>query len=180
MIALPALAPRTVAQALLLVWLGLLVIGGPAPAAAALQVRIIQPAPGATVDAATVPIELTVDGAALPVGAMQWTAGGGFHVRLDDQDVVQTRALRFALLAVAPGPHRLRVTLEDDPAGSAAPAEVAFTAQGHSLPTGTTWALAGPVAALAVLLIGGLLVGWLRWVRPQQAEAVYDEPPREP
>ncbi len=177
---MPTLSPRTVAQALLLVWLGVLLGGGSVGATAALQVRIIQPAPRATVDAATVPIELTVDGAALPLGTTQWTAGGGFHVRLDDQDVVQTRELRFALLAVAPGPHRLRVTLEDYAGGSVSPAEVAFTAQGHSLPTGTTWALAGPVAALAVLLIGGLLVGWLRWVRPQQGEAVYDEPPREP
>ncbi len=177
---MPPRYPRTVAHALLLVWLGLLITGAPVGAAAGLQVRIIQPAPGAIVDAATVPIQLTVDGAALPAGATQWTAGGGFHIRLDDQDVVQTRELRVALLAVAPGPHRLRVTLEDYPGGAAGPAEVTFSAQGHAAPAGTTWALAGPVAVLAVLLISGLLVGWLRWVRPQQAEAVYDEEPRGP
>lgn len=170
---------RTVAQALLLLGWGLLMTAGVVKADG-LQIRIIQPAPGATVDAATVPVQLTVDGAALPANATQWTAGGGFHVRMDDQDVVQTRELRFALLAVAPGPHHLRVTLEDYAGGPASAAEVAFTAQGHALPSGTTWAFAAPVAGLAVLLIGGLLVGWVRWVRPQQAEAMYDEEPRGP
>ncbi len=163
------------AQALLLCVLAWALAGPAIGVAAPLQVRIIQPAAGATVDAATVAIQLSVDGAAPVAGATQWTGGGGFHVRIDDQDVVQTRELRFVLMALAPGPHHLRVTLEDYAGGPVAPAEVAFTAQGRATPAGSTWALAAPVALVAVLLMGGLLIGWLRWVRPQQAEPLYDE-----
>ncbi|HMA35259.1 MAG TPA: hypothetical protein VKY74_12390 [Chloroflexia bacterium] len=146
----------------------------PGHAAPAPQIRIVQPVAGATVNAASVEIRLTVDGVSLAPTAAQWPAAGVFHLALDGVDVLQTRELRFALMGVPPGAHRLRVTLEGYPGGPVAPADVAITAVAVAPPAGATWLLAGTVAGVAGVMLVVLVGLWLVWVRPQQVEALYD------
>lgn len=155
-------------QALLLSIAGLVLLI-PGAGAAGAQVRILEPTAGATVNAASVPVALAVEGANLPGDAARWPGPGLFHVALDGVDVLQTPELRFTLLAVPPGAHRLRVTLEGaNP--PMAPAEIRFTAQVVSPPAGASWLGAGGVAVAAAVMLVALLVLWLFWVRPQRIE----------
>jgi hypothetical protein len=139
-------------------------------------VRITRPQPGERLTSAEVLVALATTGAVAlsPPGASEWPPPGMFHVILDGVDVIQTRRLQFSIQPVAPGPHTLRVELQDWPGGTAAPAEVAFTVAPAPLPNGSTWWLAGTVAVLAVILLVGLSLLWLRWVRPVQVNPVYD------
>ena len=166
------------AQALLLGIVGLVLLV-PGAGAAGAQVRILEPGEGATVNAASVPVALAVEGANLAAGSTRWSGPGLFHVALDGVDVLQTQELRFTLLAISPGAHRLRVTLEGaDP--PVAPGEIGFTAQVVAPPAGASWLGAGGVAVAAAVMLVALLLLWLFWVRPQQIEAVPDAPPGEP
>jgi hypothetical protein len=167
-----------VAQAVLLgiAGMGLLV---PAAGAAGAQVRIVEPAAGATVNAASVPVALAVEGANLPADATRWPGPGLFHVALDGVDVLQTQELRFTLLAIPPGAHHLRVTLEGA-TPPVAPAEIAFTAQVVTPPAGASWLGAGGVAVAGAVMLVALLLLWLFWVRPQRVEELPDLPPGEP
>lgn len=150
----------------------------PAAGATGAQVRILEPAAGATVNAANVPVELAVEGANLPADATRWPGPGLFHVALDGVDVLQTQELRFSLLAIPPGAHRLRVTLEG--AGPPpAPAEITFTAQVVAPPAGASWLGAGGVAVAAAVMLVALLLLWVVWVRPQRIEAIADARPGE-
>jgi hypothetical protein len=145
------------------------VLLGPGAGAAGAQVRILEPTAGATVNAASVPVALAVEGANLPGDAARWPGPGLFHVALDGVDVLQTPELRFTLLAVPPGAHRLRVTLEGaNP--PMAPAEIGCTAQVVSPPAGASWLGAGGVAVAAAVMLVALLLLWLFWVRPQRIE----------
>ena len=162
------------AQALLLSIAGLVLLV-PGAGAAGAQVRILEPAAGATVNAASVPVVLAVEGPNLPADAARWPGPGLFHVALDGVDVLQTPELRFTLLAIPPGAHRLRVTL----AGAnppVAPAEIAFTAQVVSPPAGASWLGAGGVAVAGVVMLAALLLLWVVWVRPQRIEELPDAP----
>lgn len=163
------------AQALLVGIAGLALLV-PAAGAAGAQVRILEPAAGATVNAASVPVALAVEGADLPADAARWPGPGVFHVALDGVDVLQTQELRFTLLAIPPGAHRLRVTLEGaNP--PPAPTEIAFSAQVVAPPAGASWLGAGGVAVAAAVMLVALLLLWLVWVRPQRIEALPEAPP---
>jgi hypothetical protein len=148
----------------------------PAAGAGGAQVRILEPTAGATVNAASVPVVLAVEGANLPADAARWPGPGVFHVALDGVDVLQTQELRFSLLAIPPGTHRLRVTLEGT-TPPPVPAEVAFTAQVVAPPAGASWLGAGGVAVAGAVMLVALLLLWLVWVRPQRIEALPDPPP---
>src|SRR5690349_8852146 len=143
------------------------------------QVRILEPAPGATVNAASVPVALAVEGADLPANSTRWPGPGLFHVALDGVDVLQTAELHFTLLAIPPGAHRLRVTLEGA-TPPPAPAEIGFAAQVVAPPAGASWLGAGGVAVAATVMLVALLLLWLFWVRPQRIETLPDEPPGAP
>ena len=162
------------AQALLLSIAGLVLLV-PVAGAAGAQVRIVEPAAGATVNAASVPVALVVEGANLPANSARWPGPGLFHVALDGVDVLQTQELHFTLLAIPPGAHRLRVTLEGaNP--PVAPAEIGFTAQVVAPPAGASWLGAGGVAVAAAVMLVALLLLWLIWVRPQRIEEQPDAP----
>lgn len=147
------------------------------PGSQQVQIQITRPTPGESIPSAEVLVSLaTTGGVALtPPGAGEWPTPGEFHVLLDGVDVLQTPRLQFSIQPVASGPHTLRVELQDWPGGTATPAEVAFTVAPTPPPTGTSWWLAGTVAALAVVLLLGLSLLWLRWVRPVQADPLYDD-----
>jgi hypothetical protein len=146
------------------------------PPGGQVQVRITRPQPGAHITSAEVLVTLATTGtvALTPAEANEWPAPGLFHVLLDGVDVIQTPRLQFSIQPVAPGPHTLRIELQDWPGGTAAPAEVAFTVASTPLPTGSSWWLAGTVATLAVVLLVSLSLLWLRWVRPVQVNPLYD------
>jgi hypothetical protein len=148
----------------------------------AVQVQITRPQPGEPITSAEVLVALATTGAVAvaPPGASEWPGPGEFHILLDGVDVLQTPQLQFSIQPVAPGPHTLRVELQDWTGGPAAPAEVAFTVAPAPPPTGSSWWLAGTVAALGVVLLLGLSVLWLRWVRPVQVNPLYDEEAEEP
>jgi hypothetical protein len=163
-----------VAQALLLSIAGLVLLV-PGAGAADAQVRILEPAAGATVNAASVAVALVIEGANVPGDAARWPGQGLFHVALDGVDVLQTPELHFTLLAIPPGAHHLRVTLEGaNP--PVAPAEIAFTAQVVSPPAGASWLGAGGVAVAGAIMLVALLLLWLFWVRPQRIEELPDAP----
>ena len=161
-----------VARALLLPLLGVLLFAPHLPAAQELRLRIVQPAPGGVADGAAVVVALTVEGGDLPAGATSWPHAGQFHIALDGVDVLQTAELRFTLMGVAPGAHRLQATLEDYQAAPLASAEVPFTARNVAPGPGASWFLAGTVALVALVMFAGLLLLWLFWVRPQRTEAL--------
>src|SRR5262249_44686577 len=138
------------------------------PPGRSVQIVITQPAPGATITGTEVLVGLATTGTVARDGARgdEWSAGGAFHVFLDGVDVLQTSLLRFGLQPVPPGPHRLRVELQDWPGGSAIPAEAPFTLVAGPSPAGASWWLAGIVVVLVGVVGGGLLLLWLLWVRP--------------
>jgi len=138
--------------------------------------RIVQPAAEAVVDAAAVPVVLAVDGADLPAGATGWPHEGEFHIALDGVDVLQTTELRFTLMGIPPGAHRLRATLEGYPPASLASEEVAFTAQSVGPGPGASWFLASTVAIAAGVMFGALVLLWLLWVRPRLVEPLDPAP----
>ncbi len=156
-----------VARALLLAGMGAGLLLSSAAAAPLPRVRIVEPGAGSLVEGATVPIVLAVDGADLPAAATRWPGPGTFHLALDGTDVVQTPELRFTLMGVPPGAHRLQATLQDSGATALPSAEVAFTARSSPAAPGASWYLAGTVALAAAVMFGGLLVLWWVWVRPQ-------------
>ena len=147
------------------------------PTGQAVQVRIVQPGAGAIITGTEVLVALATEGAVrlAPDDSAEWNQAGLFHVFLDGVDVLQTPLLRFSLQPLAPGPHTLRVELQDWPGGPATPAEVRFTVVAAPPPTGASWWLAGTVLALALVLGGGLLLLWFFWVRPLQVAPVYDD-----
>lgn len=164
-----------------LVLIGIVLVGSGAahaqtPTGGPVQVRIMRPQPGERVTSAEVLVTLATTGAVAlsPPGASEWPAPGQFHVLLDGVDVIQTPRLQFSIQPVAPGPHTLRVELQDWSGGPVTPGEVAFTVAPTPLPSGSTWWLAGTVAALAVVLLVSLSVLWLRWVRPVQVNPLYE------
>ena len=137
----------------------------PTPPAA---VRIVLPAPGAVLTGTQVLIALAGPDGGLPPGA-------AYHLLLDGADVLQTAEPRISLQPVAPGPHTLRVELQDAAGGVlAAPASVAFTLVAAPATPGATWWLGGIVALLAAVLSLALLLLWLLWVRPVQMQPVSD------
>ena len=160
----------------LLLWIVGAVLAAPS-GADALVLRIVQPAPEAVVDAAAVPVALAVDGADLSAGATTWPHAGAFHLALDGADVLQTTALQFTLMAVPPGPHRLRATLEGYAPTPIRSAEVALTAQSVPAGPGASWFLAGTVAIAGAIMVAALVGLWLFWVRPQRVEVVRAPPP---
>jgi hypothetical protein len=177
-------APRSafggLAQLLLIGWL---VLGGATVHAQTptgtgqVQIQITRPTSGERIPSAEVLVTLVTTGdiAVAPPTASEWPGPGEFHVLLDGVDVLQTTRLQFSLTPVTPGAHTLRVELHDWPGGTATPAEVAVTVAPTPPPTGTSWWLAGTVAGVAVILLVSLSLLWLRWVRPVQANPVYDE-----
>jgi hypothetical protein len=143
------------------------------------QIAIAQPSAGATITGTEVLVALAIGGDIRlnpDAGDTQWNEPGLFHVFLDQVDVLQTPLLRFSLQPVVPGPHTLRVEMQDWPAGRATPAATTFTVAAAPLPPGASWWLGGTVVVLAVVLGGGLLLLWLFWVRPLQMAPVYDGP----
>ena len=137
----------------------------PTPPAA---VRIVLPAPGAVLTGTQVLIALAGPDGGLPPGAV-------YHLLLDGADVLQTAEPRISLQPVAPGPHTLRVELQDAAGGVlAAPASVAFTLVAAPATPGATWWLGGIVALLAAVLSLALLLLWLLWVRPVQMQPLSD------
>ncbi|HUS17676.1 MAG TPA: hypothetical protein VM536_21985 [Chloroflexia bacterium] len=162
------------ARTLLLLLLSMF-IGVPGAAAEDRRIVIREPMAGSTVNAVSVPVELAVEGMDLGTQA-RWPGPGQFHVALDGVDVLQTTELRFALMGVAPGPHRLGVQLDGASATAVAPAEVGFTAQVVAPPAGASWLLSGLVATTGAGILGLLAVLWIVWVRPNQAEPIYDSP----
>jgi hypothetical protein len=147
------------------------------PSDGPVQVLITRPQPGEQIPSTEVLVALATSGAVTvgPPVAGAWPPPGEFHILLDGVDVLQTAQLQFSIQPVAPGPHTLRAELQDWPGGPASPAEVAFTVTPAPPPTGSTWWLAGTVAAVAVVLLISLSLLWLRWVRPVQAAPLYDE-----
>ncbi len=173
----PRSAFRGLAQLMLT---GMLVVGATAdqaqtPTAGQVAVQITRPQAGERIASAQVLVTLATTGdiALSAPGASEWPGPGLFHVLLDGVDVLQTPLLQFSIQPVAPGPHTLRVELQDW-TGTTTPAEVAFTVAPTPL-TGGTWWLAGTVAVLAALLLGSLSLLWLRWVRPVQATPADEE-----
>ncbi len=163
-----------------LMLMGVLMVGATAaqaqtPIAGQVAVQITRPQAGERIASAQVLVTLATTGdiALSAPGADEWPGPGLFHVLLDGVDVLQTPLLQFSIQPVAPGPHTLRVELQDW-TGTATPAQVAFTVAPTPL-TGGTWWLAGTVAVVAVLLLGSLSLLWLRWVRPVQATPADDE-----
>jgi hypothetical protein len=183
----PVPQPRILHAALLLAQVLLILIAGAAGQAAAsaaaqtgatgqVEIHISQPAPGAVITGSEVLVQLATTGVvALPAaGVAQWPEAGLFHIFLDGTDVLQTPLVQFSLQPVTPGPHRLRVELQDWPAGQAAPAEAAFTVVPAPPQPGASWWMAGTVAAVVAVLFSALLLLWLFWVRPVQVSPVYD------
>lgn len=138
------------------------------PTGGSVAVQITRPQAGEQVTSTKILVTLATTGtvALSAPGASEWPGPGLFHVLLDGVDVLQTPQLQFSIQPVTPGPHTLRVELQDW-TGTATPAQVAFTVAPAPL-TGGTWWLAGTVAALGVVLLGSLSLLWLRWVRPVQ------------
>ena len=152
-------------------------MAAPVRAAPALRLRIVQPVPGGVVNGAAFSVQLAVEGAGLDSAATRWPPPGTFHITLDGVDVLQTPELRFTLMGVPAGAHRLGATLAGATGGPLVAAEVPFTAQAVAPPAGASWVLAGAVAAVGAGILGLLVWLWLAWVRPQRAELLYDPPP---
>ena len=82
--------------------------------------------------------------------------------------------VQFSLQPLAPGPHTLRVELQDWPGGRRRPPRSPSPSSPPPRRPAASWWMAGTVAAVVALLFIGLLLLWLCWVRPVQVHPLYD------